>query len=232
MLDLGCGWGSLSLWIAANYPGCKVVSVSNSHSQRRYITAQAKRRGLENISVITHDMNDFDTELRFDRIVSVEMFEHMRNYRELYQRVNTWLLPQGRFFKHIFCHRSCVYAFVDQGPSDWMSRHFFSGGMMPSDDLPLRFQKDLSLVDQWRWDGRHYEKTSNAWLENMDSSKKEIMPILAETYGSRDAEKWFMRWRIFFMACAELFGHNDGQEWYVSHYLFEKKSTSPERPGK
>jgi len=224
VLDLGCGWGSLSLWIATHYPDCKVVSVSNSHSQLEYITTQADLRGLNNITVLTRDMNDFDTELRFDRIVSVEMFEHMRNYEELYERVSDWLSPHGRFFKHIFCHRSCAYEFIDQGPSDWMSRHFFSGGMMPSDDLPLRFQKHLQLVDQWRWDGTHYERTSNAWLNNMDDFRQEILPILAATYGAVEAEKWFMRWRIFFMACAELFGHDNGQEWYVSHYLFEPRA--------
>ena len=232
VLDLGCGWGSLSLWIAAHYPACKVVSVSNSNSQREYIKAQAKERGLDNITVITCDMNDFDTELRFDRIVSVEMFEHMRNYPELYRRINTWLREQGKFFKHIFCHRSCVYEFVDQGPSDWMSRHFFSGGIMPSDDLPLRFQQDLQLVNQWRWNGRHYEKTADAWLENMDANKAEVMKVMSSTYGNEDAGKWFMRWRIFFMACAELFAHDDGQEWYVSHYLFARRpNTASEVPG-
>ena len=226
VLDLGCGWGSLSLWIAAHYPACSVVSVSNSNSQREYITAQAEERGLDNITVITRDMNDFDTQLRFDRIVSVEMFEHMRNYQELYRRISTWLQPGGKFFKHIFCHRSCAYEFVDQGPSDWMSRHFFSGGIMPSDDLPLRFQNHLQLVKQWRWNGRHYEKTANAWLENMDANKVEIMNIMSSTYGPDDADKWFMRWRIFFMACAELFAHRDGREWYVSHYLFERQQNS------
>jgi len=223
VLDLGCGWGSLSLWIAAHYPACRVVSVSNSNSQREYITAQAKDRHLDNISVITRDMNDFVTELRFDRVVSVEMFEHMRNYQELYRRISDWLRPGGKFFKHIFCHRSCAYEFVDQGPSDWMSRHFFSGGIMPSDDLPLRFQKDLQLVNQWRWNGRHYEKTANAWLQKIDANKERVMQIMASTYGENDAAKWFMRWRIFFMACAELFAHRDGCEWYVSHYLFERR---------
>ena len=227
VLDLGCGWGSLSLWIAEHYPNCEVFSVSNSNSQRRYITAEAKRRGLENIAVQTCDMNYFDTQVLYDRIVSVEMFEHMRNYQELYRRIDTWLKPGGRFFKHIFCHRSCAYEFVDQGPSDWMSRHFFSGGIMPSDDFPLRFQGHLKLAKQWRWNGGHYEKTANAWLENMDKKKQQIMPVLVKTYGAENAPKWFMRWRIFFMACAELFGHDDGQEWYVSHYLFDRQSDTP-----
>ena len=171
-------------------------------------------------------MNDFETDRRFDRIVSVEMFEHMRNYRELYRRVSTWLQPGGRFFKHIFCHRSTPYAFEDQGPSDWMSRHFFSGGIMPSDNLPLRFQEDLRLLRQDRWNGTHYERTSNAWLANMDRNRDLIMPIMAQTYGDESAAKWFQRWRIFFMACAELFGLNDGSEWYVSHYLFERRQDS------
>ena len=223
ILDLGCGWGSLSLWIAAHYPACRIVSVSNSNRQREFIIDRAAERGLDNIAVFTCDMNEFDIDQKFDRIVSVEMFEHMRNYQELYHRINTWLKPGGKFFKHIFCHRSCAYEFVDQGPGDWMSRHFFSGGMMPSDDLPLRFQRDLKLAKQWRWNGVHYEKTANAWLDNMDSNKDEIMDILAHTYGTANAGKWFMRWRIFFMACAELFAHGNGNEWYVSHYLFERQ---------
>jgi cyclopropane-fatty-acyl-phospholipid synthase len=226
VLDLGCGWGSLSLWIASRYPDCEVVSVSNSNSQREYIMAQASIRRLNNITVLTCDMNDFDIDRRFDRIVSVEMFEHMRNYPELYRRISTWLKPGGLFFKHIFCHRSCAYAFVDNGPGDWMSRHFFSGGIMPSDDLPLRFQRDLQLKNQWRWDGTHYEKTANAWLVNIDAKKDDVMPVLIDTYGASDANVWFGRWRIFFMACAELFGHANGTEWYVSHYLFERAEDS------
>ena len=226
VLDLGCGWGSLSLWIAEHYPNSRVTSVSNSAPQRRFIEQQAAHRGLHNIEVHTVDMNDFETDHRFDRIVSVEMFEHMRNYRELYRRVSTWLQPGGRFFKHIFCHRSTPYAFEDQGPSDWMSRHFFSGGIMPSDNLPLRFQEDLRLLRQDRWNGTHYERTSNAWLANMDRNRDLIMPIMAQTYGDESAAKWFQRWRIFFMACAELFGLNEGREWYVSHYLFERRQDS------
>ena len=220
VLDLGCGWGSLSLWIAEQYPACKVISISNSAPQGEHIRALAVERGLENIEVFTQDMNHFEAAQRFNRIVSVEMFEHMRNYRELFSRVSSWLEPDGRFFMHIFCHRSCAYEFLDEGPSDWMGRHFFSGGIMPSDDLPLRFQEDLRLLRRDRWNGANYEKTANAWLANMDADKDHILPILVETYGEENAERWFQRWRIFFMACAELFGFDDGREWYVNHYLF------------
>lgn len=220
VLDMGCGWGSLSLWIASHYPQCEVVSVSNSAPQRGYIEAQAAQRGLKNIKVITCDMNDFDAGRQFDRIVSVEMFEHMRNYQELFRRVSTWLKPDGRFFMHIFCHRNSTYAFEDNGPGDWMSRHFFSGGIMPSADLPLRFQRHLQLQSQWRWSGTHYERTANAWLANMDRHSGEVKKLFAEVYGADQAQKWVQRWRIFFMACAELFGHDHGQEWFVSHYLF------------
>lgn len=221
VLDLGCGWGSLSLWIAEHFPDCQVTSVSNSAGQRRFIERQALDRKLDNIKVLTCDMNLFAAPGTYDRIVSVEMFEHMRNYRKLFKRVNAWLKPGGHFFMHIFCHRHCAYAFEDNGKDDWMSRHFFSGGIMPSFDLPLRFQDDLKIRQRWAWDGTHYEKTSNAWLRNMDLNKDKIIPILEQTYGQADAQKWFMRWRMFFMACAELFAHAEGQEWFVGHYLFE-----------
>ena len=222
VLELGCGWGSLSLWLATNYPDSKITSVSNSSSQRRYIEQQARQRQLDNLHVITSDMNDFAAPGTYDRVVSLEMFEHMRNYQELFRRINGWLKPGGQFFMHIFCHRHCAYAYEDNGPNDWMSRHFFSGGIMPSADLPLRFQDDLSIRARWVWDGRHYEKTSNAWLANMDKRKAEIMPIMEQTYGKADASKWFMRWRMFFMACAELFACEGGQEWFVGHYLFAR----------
>lgn len=225
ILELGCGWGSLSLWMASHYPGSRITAVSNSASQREWIMAEARQRRLDNIEVITADMNLFDTKRRYDRIVSVEMFEHMRNWRALFGRVHDWLVPGGRFFMHVFCHRSTPYAFIDGGPSDWMSRHFFSGGMMPSDELPLRFQDKLRFVQRWRWDGRHYEKTANAWLANLDAHRDEALPVLAAVYGRDAASQWLQRWRIFFMACAELFGYRDGQEWWVSHYLFERPGT-------
>ena len=224
ILELGCGWGSLTLWMAAHYPSAQITGVSNSNSQREYIMNTAKARGLTNITIITADMNTFEAPDTYDRVVSVEMFEHMRNYQVLYGRVANWLKPKGKFFKHIFVHRNTPYAFEVQNENDWMSQFFFSGGIMPSDDLPLHFQDDLKLTQRWRWDGTHYEKTANAWLDNMDKNAKTITPILAATYGDKNVEMWRNRWRMFYMACAELFGYNNGQEWWVTHYLFEKKS--------
>jgi cyclopropane-fatty-acyl-phospholipid synthase len=168
-------------------------------------------------------MNTCEAPATYDRIVSVEMFEHMRNWQVLYSKVARWLKPQGKFFKHIFVHRNTPYLFAVQNEDDWMSQHFFSGGMMPSDDLPLHYQEKLRLTERWRWDGTHYEKTANAWLENMDENKDAITPILAQAYGAENVEMWRNRWRMFYMACAELFGYNNGQEWWVTHYLFEKK---------
>ncbi len=221
ILELGCGWGSLTLYMAAHFPHSRITAVSNSHSQRQHLEEAAASRGLRNIHVITADMNDFQPDGQYDRVVSVEMFEHMRNYQQLFGRVADWLRPDGKFFMHIFVHRQTPYAFVSQSQDDWMSDLFFSGGMMPSDALPLHFQQDLQLQQQWRWDGRHYEKTANAWLENMDANADIIMELMQETYGA-DAQRWFNRWRIFFMSCAELFGYHQGQEWWVSHYLFSK----------
>jgi len=223
VLELGCGWGSLTLWMAERYPRSRITAVSNSGSQRAYIEAEARARGLGNVAVITADMNAFDAAGEFDRIVSVEMFEHMRNWRALFARLHRWLLPGGRFFMHVFCHRAVPYAFTDDGPSDWMSRHFFSGGIMPSDELPARFQDHLKLTQRWRWDGRHYARSAEAWLENLDRNRAAAMPVLARIYGEADARMWLQRWRIFFMACAELFGCREGQEWWVSHYLFERR---------
>lgn len=224
ILELGCGWGSLSLWIAKHYPLSRITAVSNSHSQRAYIEAEAARRGFDNLKVLTCNMNDFDGDYHFDRIVSVEMFEHMRNWPELFRRVNGWLRPGGRFFLHVFTHRTTPYLFEERDSSDWMGRHFFSGGMMPSDDLALRFQDDLKLLQRWRWDGTHYQRTANAWLRNMDQQRDAIWPILEQTYGVGNAALWWARWRIFFMSCAELFGYENGQQWLVSQYLFEHKT--------
>lgn len=224
ILDLGCGWGSFSLWVAEHYPDCSVTAVSNSAPQRRFIQHQAELRKLANLRVITADMNQFDIDQRFDRIVSIEMFEHMRNYAALFERISRWLKSDGRFFMHIFCHRISAYEFVDAGPADWMSRHFFSGGIMPSQDLPLRFQEHLSISDQWTWDGLQYQKTAEAWLQNMDARREEVMPIFERTYGPENGQRWWMRWRMFFLAVSEMFGSHDGREWLVGHYLFQLKS--------
>ena len=224
VLELGCGWGSLTLWMAARYGSSRITAVSNSASQREWIESEARHRGLTNVRVITADMNVFAARDRYDRVVSVEMFEHMRNWRTLFGRVHDWLVPGGRFLMHVFCHRSTPYSFVDGGPSDWMSRHFFSGGMMPADDLPLRFQDRLRFLARWRWDGTHYERTANAWLANVDAHRGAALEVLAAAHG-QDAAQWLQRWRVFFMACAELFGHGHGQEWWVSHYVFERPMT-------
>jgi cyclopropane-fatty-acyl-phospholipid synthase len=223
VLELGCGWGSLSLWMAERYRGAQITALSNSRSQREYIEAQARARGLSNLRVITRDINVFDTAERFDRIVSVEMFEHLRNWPLAFARVARWLQPGGRFFMHVFAHRGAPYAFVERDASDWMSRHFFAGGMMPSDDLALHFQDDLRLLQRWRWDGTHYQRTAQAWLRNMDDHRETLMPLIDNVY-SPDGDVWWMRWRLFFMSVEELFGFEGGQRWWVSHYLFEKRA--------
>jgi cyclopropane-fatty-acyl-phospholipid synthase len=220
VLELGCGWGSLTLWMAERYPGARITAVSNSHSQRAYIEAEAARRGLPNVDVITCDVAEFDPLVRFDRIVSVEMFEHLRNWPEMFRRVSGWLAPGGRFFMHVFVHRGVPYSFEDRDATDWMTRHFFAGGMMPSDDLALRCQDDLVLLSRWRWDGTHYERTARAWLANIEERRAQVWPVLERTYGADSAGLWWMRWRLFFLACAELFGYANGTEWWVSHYLF------------
>ncbi|QDU09712.1 Cyclopropane-fatty-acyl-phospholipid synthase [Gimesia aquarii] len=222
ILELGCGWGSLSLWIVENYPHCRLTAVSNSHSQRVFIEQQAIDKGVsDRLTVITADMNDFTTSQKFDRVVSVEMFEHMRNYKTLLNHIANWLTDEGKLFVHIFCHRKFAYPFNDENADDWMARHFFSGGIMPSDDLLSHFADHMRVEKQWRWDGQHYQRTSEAWLENLDLQSDQLMPILASTYGEQEASRWQMRWRLFFLAVAELFGYLNGEEWYVSHYLLE-----------
>ena len=225
ILELGCGWGSLSLWMAEHYPNSQITSVSNSHSQRDYIVRQAATKGINNLTVITADMNDFHTDETFDRVVSVEMFEHMRNHAELMRRISTWLKADGRLFVHIFCHKQFAYPYESNGPGDWMAEHFFSGGMMPSDSLFLNYSRDLQIRQQWRWRGQHYARTCRAWLNKMDADRAAIMRLFAETYGRENARLWYQRWRIFHMACEELFAWNNGSEWYVSHYLFDRRQS-------
>ena len=224
ILELGCGWGALTLWLAERFPNARITAVSNSGPQRHFIESEAARAGLKQVEVITCDMNAFVPSGLYDRIVSVEMFEHMRNWRRLLRRIHEALAPGGKFFMHVFCHRAVPYAFEARDDDDWMGRHFFSGGMMPSDELPLRFQDALELTRRWRWDGRHYEKTANAWLAKQNRAAAALRPILEATYGASEARMWHHRWRIFFMSCAELFGYARGQEWGVSHYLFERPS--------
>ena len=222
ILELGCGWGSLTLYMAAHFPKSKITAVSNSNDQRQFIEERCRQLKLENISVITADMNDFNAEGLFDRVVSIEMFEHMRNYEKLLGRVNTWLKKEGKLFVHIFSHQKAAYPFEDKDDADWMAREFFSGGQMPSHRLLMSFPEQMKIEKDWRVSGTHYEKTSLAWLQKMDKNKAEVIELFKKTYGEEDASLWFQRWRIFFMSCEVLFGYNHGSEWGVSHYLFEK----------
>lgn len=221
ILELGCGWGSLTLWIAEQFPACDVTAVSNSASQRRFIERRAGDIGLTNVRVITADMREFATDRRFDRVVSVEMFEHMRNFELLFRRVSNWLSDDGKTFVHVFCHRDTPYLFETEGAANWMGRHFFTGGMMPSEGLFSRFAADLKIERQWRVNGLHYWRTCEAWLRNLDRHRTSILARFRQDLSSREARKSVQRWRIFFMACAELFRYRGGDEWFVAHYLFQ-----------
>lgn len=222
VLDLGCGWGSKSLWLATRFPNCHITAVSNSHHQREFIENQCRHRGIGNVMVTTADMNEFDTTEQYDRVVSIEMFEHLRNYATALERIDRWLQSNGKAFIHVFCHRDSPYLYEDRSTGDWMGKHFFTGGMMPSDNLLLYFQDHLVLENHWRVGGENYARTAEDWLRNLDENRDKILPILREAYGDED-RRWFQRWRMFFLSCAELFGYNGGEEWWVAHYRFGKR---------
>ncbi len=222
ILELGCGWGSLTLWMAEHYPNSRITAVSNSKPQREFILKRCRELGFGNVQVITADMNDFTTEKRFDRILSIEMFEHMRNYERLLERVASWMRPEAKLFIHIFCHHEHAYLYETEGTGNWMGRYFFTGGIMPSYDLLFQFQDSVAIEEHWRINGRHYRKTAEQWLNNMDDCRSKILSVFETAYGKGNAKRWFQRWRIFFMACGELWGYGDGEEWLVAHYLFRK----------
>lgn len=233
VLELGCGWGSLTLWMAEHYPNSRITGVSNSAPQREHILGQAKERGLDNVTILTRDVNALELDAAsFDRVVSVEMFEHVRNHERLLARIHDWLRPSGKLFVHVFSHKHYAYPFEMGGTGDdddWMAKYFFTGGVMPSESLFAHMQRDMVLERHWRVRGTHYEKTANDWLRNTDANRDEILSVFAETYGAEDAKLWLQRWRIFFMACAELWGYADGYEWWVNHYRFERGADV--RPG-
>lgn len=224
VLDLGCGWGSLSLWLARQYPNSQITGLSNSSSQKTFIDKRAKELGIKNLNIVTANIVNHQFDEQFDRILSIEMLEHMKNYKVLFERISSWLKTDGLFFTHIFTHKQFAYHYEDSDGRDWLTRHFFTGGTMPSNDLFHYFQKDLTLIKQWAVSGTHYEKTANEWLKNQYKNKESIIPILKETYGANNAKRWWVYWKVFFMACAELWGYKNGNQWMVSHYLFEKKT--------
>jgi cyclopropane-fatty-acyl-phospholipid synthase len=224
VLELGCGWGSLTLWMAERYPASRILAVSNSASQRRSILSSARVRGLANVDVVTCDMNAFDPARRFDRVVSVEMFEHMRDWETLLRRVAGWLRPDGKLFLHFFAHARHAYPFTVRDESDWMSRYFFTGGMMPSRDLVQRLEVPFELEELWDVPGTHYARTAEDWLANLDRRRDDVLAILYDVYGERDAALWLRRWRLFFLACAELFGFRGGVEWLVVHQTLVPRS--------
>jgi cyclopropane-fatty-acyl-phospholipid synthase len=220
ILELGCGWGSLTLWMADRFPNCQITAVSNSHRQREFIERRSEERHLSNVRVLTVDMREFDTDERFERIVSVEMFEHMRNYTLLFERLARWLSQDGKTFVHIFCHRHTPYLFETQGNDNWMGRHFFTGGMMPSENLFGHFNEHLAIEHQWRVEGWHYWRTCEEWLGNLDRNRTAVLDVFRNDLDDRAARLMIQRWRIFFMACAELFRYRNGNEWFVAQYRF------------
>lgn len=220
ILELGCGWGSFTLFMAKQFPNSSITAVSNSVEQRKYIEKAAKMRELKNLKVLTEDMNTFAPQGSFDRIVSIEMFEHMSNWRALLARLKKHLAPQGRLFLHIFTHKTTPYRFDHNDPTDWIGQYFFTGGIMPNETLLRQFEDLFIIEDEWRWSGTHYEKTANQWLKNFDQNKKQIFSVLQKVYGN-NAKIWMKRWRLFYLATAGIFGAANGEEWGVKHYLLK-----------
>lgn len=220
ILELGCGWGSLTIWMAEHFPNSRITAISNSNSQRTYIEGQLRQKKLQNATILTRDMRSFECSQKFDRIVSVEMFEHMRNYRQLFQRIAGWLHEDGRLFAHIFCHQSRTYLFETQGASNWMGRHFFTGGTMPAENLFAEFNEDLTIDQHWKVSGLHYWQTCEHWLQRLDMHHAELLQLFSKDMSSQAASVALQRWRIFMLACAELFRYDNGTQWYVAHYLF------------
>ncbi|GAB0119669.1 SAM-dependent methyltransferase [Acidisoma sp. 7E03] len=220
ILELGCGWGSLSLFMAERFPAARITAVSNSASQRRFIEGEAARRGFGNLRVLTCDMNDLALDQRFDRVVSVEMFEHMANWESLLTKVRGWLKPEGYLFVHVFAHATQPYRFELENEADWIAQHFFTGGIMPSHELIGAFPTLFTLKRDWRWSGVHYQRTAEDWLRNYNAEAPAIRRILDQVYGA-DAPLWFRRWRLFFLATSGLFGYRAGGPWGVSHYLLQ-----------
>ena len=228
ILELGCGWGSLTLWMAERFPNARITAVSNSRPQREHIETQCRIRGFEHVRIVTCDVNRLQLDAaQFDRCVSIEMFEHMRNYQTLLGNIDGWLKPGGKLFVHLFAHRTLMYPFETEGEDNWMGRHFFTGGLMPASDTLLWFQRDLKIEQRWHVDGTHYERTANHWLQNQDAARDEVMAVMRDAYGDATAALWYQRWRMFWMACAELFGYAGGQEWLVAHYRFAKPDALP-----
>lgn len=223
VLDLGCGWGSFALWAAERFPNSRVLAMSNSHGQRRHIESRRDEQGLTNLEVVTAEVGDFEPSRSFDRVVSVEMLEHVRNHAALFGRISNWLRPQGAFFVHVFCHRRFLYAFEPDGPGGWMAEHFFSGGIMPSWDYLTCFQERLRLAARWEVDGMHYARTLRAWLQELDRRREDVIPVLRDVYGAERARLWLAYWRLFFMACEETFALHSGREYFVAHYLFSPR---------
>lgn len=223
ILELGCGWGSLSIWMARAFPQSRILAVSNSHSQRAFIMRKAAEFHLPNLEVVTTDMNDFTIDRRFDRIVSVEMFEHMANWRRLLTSCRGWLAPGGRMFVHVFTHRTTPYRFDHADKQDWIAQYFFTGGCMPSHSLIRAFPDVLEVESEWFWDGTHYARTARDWLANFDENSAAVTEALAAAYGAK-ASTWLRRWRLFFLATSGLFGYDGGREWGVSHYLLKPPS--------